>query len=323
MANLHPDLAEISAIPRTQQLLAMLPRFDRSGMRSLNLVLPQSMASRLKAEVIGSSTQAVAIITRWALFDLQDQGISLEWTGAEDSPYRLIRGVSHPLIDASGRKAGNDIKAGHQSILASLPPLTHQALRSNCSGSLRAVVMTALEYGIYELDRRDLTLTVLQNDGHKGVIGRVIVDSSEPDIKRRIERLAQICHCLCWLGYDAMIFNREETYSENDIIVCIGAVNTEEYQSFSGRVLEAPEEWGLSDDPALRLLATTEDFTTQSPKHLNSEGEDVMAALSNFRLPFCDNCGCGVKGTHLTRVFVPSTHTPINLCGHCVGMHKV
>lgn len=333
MANAHPDFSVIEAVPRTQSLLAMLPRLDRSGMKSLNLVLPADIAHRLRQEVLGSSTQAVAIITRWVLQDLEENAVSLVWTGEDEQPYRLERGVAGLLIDASGRKSGNEVKEGCQSMLASMPPLTHQVLRTSCKGSLRAIVMTALEYGIRELDRREQTLTLLQEDGVSAIGGQVVINleqaktetyaAEKAEAEKKKQRLAGICQTLSWLGYDAIPFDPEMSYSGKDILVTIGSTNVGGLMSFPGRVLEAPRNWYFSEDPPCWFTGSVGCDSGGYSMWRNAQGEDLMEALSGHRSTYCKNCGSGVKGTHFTRVFVPSRGTDINLCGHCIGMYRV
>lgn len=324
MASVHPDFSVIEAIPRTQSLLAMLPRLDRSGMRSLNLVLPADIAFRLKQEVLGSSTQAVAIVVRWVLSDLESRGASLVWTENCEPPYQLVRGIRHPLIDASGRKAGNDSKTGYRSMLASLPPLTHQALRTSGKGSLRAIVMTALEYGIQELDRRELTLTLAQENTVAAVKGKVVVALTKADEEIKNQQLvAGICYTLSWLGYDAIPFDSEVTYSANDILLDLAGIHSNEVSSFPGSIVEAPSIWSVSGDPACWSIGIIKNDTEDLRWCLNDKGLDVKEALSGYRSTYCQNCGSGAKGTNFTQVFVPSLNSAINLCGHCAGMHKV
>ena len=333
MASTHPDFSVIDAIPRTQKLLAMLPRLDRSGMKSLNLVLPADIAQRLRQEVLGSSTQAVAIITRWVLQDLEHGAVSLVWTGEDDQPYRLERNVAGLLIDASGRKTGNEVKEGCQSMLASMPPLTHQVLRTSCKGSLRAIVMTALEYGIREIDRREQTLTLVQEDTASGVDGQVVIDLQEAktetysidkvEAEKTKQRLAGICQTLSWLGYDATPFNPEVSYSDKDLLVTISCNNVGSRMPFAGRVLEAPKSWYFSEDPPCWFTGSVGCDSGGYSMWRNAQGEDLREALSGHRSTYCENCGYGAKGTHFTRVFVPSRGSDINLCGHCIGIYRV
>lgn len=314
MPNIHPDLSIINAMPRTQDLLAILPRLDRSGMRSLNLVLPLDTASRVKKDVVGSSTQAVAIITRWVLEDLQVNGNSLVWDGGSEKQHKLLRNVSYPLIDSAGRKVGNELKNGSQSLLASLPPLTHEKLRTTCKGSLRAIVMTALEYGIMELDRRGLTLSLAEEITEVGVQGRLVVNAAELLTTTQSQRSASFCQTLSWLGFDALPFILGEIYQKNDILLNVGGSTEIELLSFPGRIINPPDPWLASTDPSCWLVGMSMDWT---------QSAGMAEALSGYRANYCENCGYGAKGSTFTRVFVPSRNSAIRLCGHCARMHKV
>jgi hypothetical protein len=313
MANIHPDFSSILEIERTETTLALLPRLDRTGMRSLNLILPMDTALRLKQDVIGSSTQAVAIIARWVLEYLQSSGHALVWTGQEEAGFQLLANVSHPRIDASNRKVKNDMQTDSKSLLVSLPPLMHARLRSTCTGSLRSIVLTALEFGIRELDRRKLTLKLAEEHSSITVKGKVLVAAGERMKTSATQRSEAICQTLCWLGFAAAPYASGKAYDEKDILIDAGGVDKGQLEAFQGRVINSPLIQDVGSDPDCWVLGANMNWTSD---------EELAERLLDYRADHCRNCGYGAKGAAFTRIFVPYLRSPILLCSHCARMHK-
>lgn len=312
MVKVHPDHAPIEPLHRTHDDLAILPRLDRSGMKSLHLDVPTSTAQRLRSGTTGSTTQAIAIIARWVLETLEKDGQRLVADPAHPTGHRLEGALDLPRIDARLRKAVSTSGVGTEPMLASLPPNTHRILRDECAGSLRRVVMTALQYGIERLDAENLTLRLSESGKNSSRHGRVLMNVGNIrnlDTNSYEEREAWVKKAratLLWLGFDAALLEDVPTVEGDDLLLHFGDVP---------KGMSLPQD--VQEIPLQALWAHPVKWFALNGEWCSGMPESLLQRRGRF----CNQCGYGQSEGHLVQLEAPVEEGQgVMLCSHCFRM---